>query len=61
MSMKLGGKNVILMMVFAAIGLIQFAENVRTVQVLGLFASGALFGVSMGMIITAFKTRQKKE
>jgi len=55
------GATVAVMVIFAAIGLTQFTENVRTVQILGLFASGAVFGVALGALITAFKAKRIKE
>ena len=60
MNMKLIGRNIALMVVFSAVGLTQFTENVRTVQIVGLFASGAVFGVSLAAIISAFRTKQTK-
>ncbi len=60
MSTKFVGTNIALMLVFAVAGLTQFTENVRTVQVIGLFASGAVFGVALGTISMAIKARQKK-
>ena len=52
MDMKLVGLNVALMVVFGVLGLTQFTENVRTVQVLGLFASG---------IVAALTAKKNKE
>ncbi len=52
--------NVAIMVVFTVTGLTMFTENVRTVQVLGLFASGAVFGASMTRIITAYRGREKQ-
>ena len=60
MNMKLIGTNIALMVVFGAVGLTQFTENVRTVQIVGLFASGAVFGVSLASIISALRTKQTK-
>ena len=59
MSTKVFGANVALMVIFAAIGLTQFSENVRTVQILGLFASGAVFGVAVAMISATIRKKQK--
>ena len=53
-------RNLALMVVFTATGLTMFTENVRTVQILGLFASGIVFGVSMAGIIAAYRGRQKQ-
>jgi ABC-type uncharacterized transport system permease subunit len=60
MNFKVVGSNVAMMIVFAAIGLTQFTENVRNVQILGLFASGAVFGVSFATIIAALRARRKE-
>ena len=54
-------RNVALIIVFCAVGFILFTENVRTVQILGLFACGAVFGASLTNIIAVFKTKQKTE
>jgi hypothetical protein len=59
MNIKVVGANVALMIVFAAIGLTQFTENVRSVQILGLFASGAVFGVCLATIIGSLRGRRK--
>lgn len=55
------GINVGIMVVFAIVGLTQFTENVRAVQILGLFASGAAFGAALGALITTFKAKRIKE
>ena len=60
MQMKLIWRNVGLMVVFGVIGLTMFTENVRTVQILGLFACGAVFGTSLAGIIAAFRGKQKQ-
>lgn len=51
-------RNIALMIVFAAIGFTMFTENVRTVQILGLFATGAVVGVSLARIIDALRGKQ---
>lgn len=38
----------------------QYIEGLRTVQILGLFASGVLFGVSMVSLIIALKAMRNK-
>ena len=53
------GKNIAFMVLFAAIGLTQFTENVRAVQILGLFASGAVVGASLAGLIGALKANRK--
>jgi ABC-type uncharacterized transport system permease subunit len=50
--------NVAIMIVFAAVGLTEFTENVRTVQILGLFASGMVCGVSLAMIVAALRAKR---
>ncbi|MGA3287628.1 MAG: hypothetical protein ABSD46_09390 [Bacteroidota bacterium] len=58
MNVKLIIRNIALMVFFCAIGLTLFtAENVRTVQIVGLFACGAGFGASLTVIISAFKSK----
>ena len=49
----------IFMIVLAFTGLMKFSDDVRSVQVLGLFASGALAGVSITRLVTALN--KKKE
>lgn len=53
-------RNIALMLVFGAVGLTTFTENVRTVQILGLFSSGLVCGVSLASLIFAFRSRQTK-
>jgi hypothetical protein len=60
MNKKVIVTNVALMVFFSAIALGMFTENVRTVQVLGLFATGVGFGASLATIISAFKSKQIK-
>lgn len=61
MRMKIIARNVALIVVFGVVGLTQFTENVRTVQVLGLLASGAIIGSSLAMIIVALRAKQKTD
>jgi hypothetical protein len=51
--------NIAMMGVFAAIGLTMFTDNVRSVQVLGLFASGAAFGASLSAMIRTLRAGKK--
>jgi hypothetical protein len=51
-------QNLGLMAVFLGVGMLTFTENVRTVQVLGLFASGVASGVFLARAIIAAKIRQ---
>jgi hypothetical protein len=55
MKRKVIGRHIALMVTFAAVGLVMFTEGVRTVQVLGLFASGAVFGALLGGIIQVLR------
>ena len=51
-------RNVALIIVFCAVGFILFTENVRPVQIIGLFACGAVVGISLSRIIVAIKTKK---
>ena len=53
-------RNIAQMVFFGVIGLTVFTENVRTVQIVGLLGCGAVFGVSLAAIISAFKSKQTK-
>ena len=55
MNKKSIGRNVAIVIVFACIGLTQFTEGVRAVQVLGLFASGIVVGASATVAIFMYK------
>jgi len=55
-------RNISLMVVFGAIGLTTFTENVRTVQIVGLFATGMIFSASLSAILAGLiKSKQSKE
>ncbi len=41
-------------------GLTQFSDGVRTVQVLGLFASGAVVGAAITEVVTRLKKNQTR-
>jgi hypothetical protein len=60
MNVKVVWSSVAMMIVFSAVGLTMFTENVRNVQILGLFASGAVFGVSLARIVAALRERRKE-
>jgi hypothetical protein len=60
MNKKLIISNVGLLVFFSAIGLGMFTENVRTVQIIGLFACGVGFGAALSVIIHAFRSKQTK-
>ena len=53
------GRNVAFVILFAIIGLTQFTENVRAVQVVGLFACGVVVGASATVAIFMYKTDPK--
>lgn len=59
MKMKDIGKYVAMILVFGATGLTLFTRNVRVVDVLGLFASGAVVGIFVERIIVALRTKQE--
>ncbi len=52
-------RNVAVMLLFVIIGFTQYTEGVRAVQVLGLFASGMVAGVSLSLIIASIKGSRK--
>jgi hypothetical protein len=60
MQMNVIWRNVALMVAFGAMGLTMFTENVRTVQILGLFACGGVFGAGLTSIVTAIRGREKQ-
>ncbi len=51
--------NVGFLIVIAGVGVTVFAENVRNVQIVGLFASGTAFGVSLSMIFAALGMKRR--
>jgi hypothetical protein len=58
MNKKLIVSKIALMVVFIAVPLTLFTENVRTVQILGLFTCGAVFGASLAAIVSAIRSKQ---
>ena len=48
-------RNLALTAIFLGVGMLTFTENVRTVQVLGLYASGVASGVFLARAILAAK------
>jgi len=58
MNKKIIVMNVALMVVFVLVALIMFTENVRTVQIVGLLACGAIIGAALSAIISAFKSKK---
>jgi len=53
-------RNIAMMLVFGAVGLTMFTENVRTVQIIGLLGCGAVIGVGFTSIVAAFKSKGRK-
>jgi len=51
-------RSIAIIIVFCAAGYILFTENVRTVQILGLFTCGAVTGASLMKIISELKTKE---
>jgi hypothetical protein len=60
MDKKIIIRNAALMVIFAVTGLLQFTENVRTVQIVGLLASGVGFGAALTVIIQSYRSEKKK-
>ncbi len=54
-------RNLAIIIIFTAVALIEFTDNVRAVQVLGLFACGAVVGSSLVMTIKSLKAKIKAE
>lgn len=52
-------RSTALIIVFLAVAFVLFTENVRTVQIIGLLACGAVIGVSLTNIIVELKLRKK--
>lgn len=55
------GSHAAMIVIFVAIGLTMFTEGVRTVQVLGLMASGGVCGVSLVKLIDAVRAGRKQD
>ena len=53
-------RNLAMMIVFGSVGLTMFTENVRTVQIVGLMATGAVVGAAFASIIFALKAKQPR-
>jgi len=51
-------QNLAVMIIFPVVGLITFTEGVRTVQVLGLLASGAVFGVFLSRLLMTLRNNR---
>jgi len=54
-------RNLAIIIIFTAVALIEFTDNVRAVQVLGLFACGTVVGSSLVMTIKSLKAKIKAE
>lgn len=59
--MKRIGPNIAILVIFGFIGLTQFSENVRTVQVLGLFASGVVVGLALAAIMIILRSKRSPQ
>jgi len=60
MNKKIIVMNVALMIVFGVLGLTMFNENVRTVEIIRLFACGTGFGAALTVTISTFKSKHTK-
>lgn len=54
-------RSVGIIIVFCAIAFIIFTENVSTAKALGLFACGAVVGVSLTKIISELRAKSKQK
>jgi len=54
-------QNLAIMLAFPGAGLMMFTEGVRNVQILGLFASGAVFGLFLARVIMSAGIRKSAE
>ena len=54
-------RSVGIIIVFCAVGFILFTENVSTAKVLGLFACGAVVGISLTKILSEIKAKSKQK
>ena len=61
MKTKFIAGNVVVMVLFGALGLMRFSEGVRTVQVLGLFGSGMAVGAALISVVNALRAKTKTE
>ena len=51
-------RNAALIVVFGVVGMMLFTENVRTVQIVGLFACGMAVGASLTGIVASIRAKQ---
>jgi len=54
-------RNIAIIIVFCAVGFVLFTENIRTVQIIGLFACGAVVGASLTNIKVALMRKKNLE
>ena len=54
------GANLAIFIVFIAVGLTMFTEGVRTVQILGLMASGAAAGAGLARLIEGLRSKAEQ-
>ena len=54
-------RNVALIIVFCAVAFVLFTENVRIVQILGLFACGAVVGAALTQIKVELKSNKQSK
>jgi hypothetical protein len=59
MQMNVIWRSVAMMVAFSAMAWLMFTDNVRTVQILGLFACGAVFGAGLTSIVAAIRGRKR--
>ncbi len=50
-------RNIALMLVFGAVGLTTFTENVRMVQIVGLMGCGGVIGAALTLIVFALRSK----
>jgi threonine/homoserine efflux transporter RhtA len=49
----------VLLVIFSLLGLLRFSQDVRTVNVVGLFASGVIAGLILAFIIVMPKVKRE--
>jgi hypothetical protein len=52
-------RNIAIIIIFSAVAFLLFTENVRTIQVIGLLACGAVIGASISNILMHNRIKQK--
>jgi hypothetical protein len=61
MDKKFIGINIVLLLIFYCVGFTQFTENLKPLQLIGIFGSGAVFGASFAAIYRAMKMKRTLE